>query len=621
MAHEKEIKAIVKNVGGVANIQRVTHCMTRLRINLVDDKKVAVKAIEAIDGVLNAQFQNGQLQIVIGPAVANWYDEIVTLTGIGEEQAEAEPAQPDTNKAKKGIFSRLLEVLSNIFLPIIPAIAGAGMMKAVLGLVTSFNLIGTKSDTYIILSLMADATFYFLPFLLAISSAKLFKTNSILAAVLAGALLYPTLIDNVGKIANYHFLGFPIPVLTYSSSVIPIILSVWVMSYLYRFVDRHMPDMLKVIFVPTVVLMVMIPVELIAIGPLGDYFGSALSSVSMKLFSVSGALAGAILGGFRPLLVITGMHQALTPIVFQNFASRGYDVLMPTMIMSTFAQATGVLTMIFKTRSKKEKSVIYASGISAILGITEPALYGVIVKYKRVLLSVCIGGGLGAAYVSAMGYHLGSFTPSNILSLAVYALMPKFVHVLIGLAITIVSTAILVLLLQPVFGKPKEPVLEAVATDSAPVQTQSTEIYAPLSGQLVDLKTVPDTTFSSGSMGNGFAIIPSMGVVRAPFAGTVAVIAETGHAVGIRNQSGVEVLIHIGIDTVELKGKYFKTHVAQGDQVQRGQTLITFDLEQVKAQYSVISPVIVTNGNVALSQKTQPRSVAEQDLLATVSAN
>lgn len=615
MKHKDEINSIIKDVGGVDNIQRMTHCMTRLRFNLADDKKADLDAISKINGVLNTQFQNSQLQIVIGPAVADWYDEISNLTGIGQEES-----QETDVKEKKGFFSKLLEIFSNVFLPVIPAIAGAGMMKAILGLLSSFSVISQKSDPYIILNLMADATFYFLPFLLAISAAKLFKTNAILSAVLAGALLYPSLINNVGKISNYHFLGLPIPVINYSASVLPIILSVWIMSYLYRFVDKHMPDMLKVIFVPTVVLIIMIPIELIAIGPLGNYLGSILSAASMKLFSFSGALAGAILGGLRPLLVMTGMHQALTPIVFQNFASKGYDVLMPTMLVSTFAQATGVLTMAFKTRSKKEKSVIYASGISAILGITEPALYGVIVKYKRVLLSVCIGGGLGAAYVSAMGYHLGSFTPSNILSLAVYALMPKFIHVIIGLGIAIVSTALLVLVLQPKVGvEDEKPVIDVSKENTTREDLSTIDIFAPMEGDLVSLKEVPDTTFSSGAMGDGFAIIPKNGVVKAPFNGTIAVIAQTGHAVGIRGKNGIEVLIHVGIDTVELNGKFFQTYVTQGQKVSKGQKLISFDLKEVEKQYNIISPVIVTSGKVSLKDDVRVDGIDNNTLLAQAS--
>lgn len=615
MKHKDEINSIIKDVGGVDNIQRMTHCMTRLRFNLADDQKANLDAISKINGVLNTQFQNSQLQIVIGPAVADWYDEISNLTGIGQEES-----QETDVKDKKGFFSKLLEIFSNVFLPVIPAIAGAGMMKAILGLLSSFSVISQKSDPYIILNLMADATFYFLPFLLAISAAKLFKTNAILSAVLAGALLYPSLINNVGKISNYHFLGLPIPVINYSASVLPIILSVWIMSYLYRFVDKHMPDMLKVIFVPTVVLIIMIPIELIAIGPLGNYLGSILSAASMKLFSFSGALAGAILGGLRPLLVMTGMHQALTPIVFQNFASKGYDVLMPTMLVSTFAQATGVLTMVFKTRSKKEKSVIYASGISAILGITEPALYGVIVKYKRVLLSVCIGGGLGAAYVSAMGYHLGSFTPSNILSLAVYALMPKFIHVIIGLGIAIVSTALLVLVLQPKVGvEDEKPVIDVSKENTTREDLSTIDIFAPMEGDLVSLKEVPDTTFSSGAMGDGFAIIPKNGVVKAPFDGTIAVIAQTGHAVGIRGKNGIEVLIHVGIDTVELNGKFFQTYVTQGQKVSKGQKLISFDLKEVEKQYNIISPVIVTSGKVSLKDDVRVDGIDNNTLLAQAS--
>lgn len=608
MNHENEVKKILKLIGGPSNINRASHCMTRLRINLKDYDKANLKQIEQVNGVLKAQVQNNQLQIVIGPAVADWYD---TLTAIAHLDSDNSNASED--EEKQGIFTKLLSILSNIFLPIIPAIAGAGMLKALLGLLTSFSLMSQKSNEFIILNLMADATFYFLPFLLAASSAKLFKTNVTLSLVLAGALMYPTLINQVGKISTYHFLGLPIPVIKYASSVIPIILAVWVMSYVYRFVNKHMPDMLKVIFVPTVVLLVMIPLELIVLGPLGNYCGEALSNVSMRLFKVSGFLAGGILGGLRPLLVITGMHQALTPVVFQNLASRGYDVLMPTMIMSTFAQAAGTLAMFFKTTSKQERSLIMSAGISAILGITEPALYGVIIKYKRVLLSVCLGGGLGAAYVSMMGYHLLSFTPSNIVSLAVYAMAPKFVHVLIGLLISIVVTFVLVMVLQPK--------VETKTNNQNPVTDTETEIDAPMNGKVVALKDVPDTTFASGAMGDGLAIVPTEGKVVAPFDGTVIVIANTSHAVGIRSDSGIEVLIHIGLDTVELKGKYFKNHVTQGERVQKGQTLITFDLAEISKTYKMVSPVIVLNGSLTDINAKANQEVQIGDNLMRIQAN
>ncbi|MBY7144389.1 glucose PTS transporter subunit IIA [Virgibacillus sp. NKC19-3] len=594
--------------------------MTRLRIDLFDNNKIDIDALSDMEAVLNTQVQNGQLQVVIGPAVANWYDEMVQITGIGGSKDDSD-AQSEGEK--KGFFSRILEILSNIFVPIIPAIAAAGMMKALLGLLTTFHWLSEESDLYTILNLMADTTFYFLPFLLAISAAKLFKTSEILSAVLAGALLYPSIVDMVGEIDSYSFLGLPIPVISYTTSVIPIILSVWLMSYVYRFVDKHMPDMLKVIFVPTVVLLVMIPIELIALGPLGHYFGVALSTVSMELFEFSGAVAGAILGGLRPLMVITGMHQALTPIVFQNFASLGYDVLMPTMIISTFAQATGVLTLALKSTSKKEKSVIYSSGISAILGITEPALYGVIIRYKRVLLSVIIGGALGAGYVSFMGYHLLSFAPSNIISLAVYALAPKFIHVIIGIIITVGSTFILVMTLQPKVGvkhEQKKAVNEAAATDgNIGSKSIETGIHAPMNGKLVDLTDVPDTTFSSGSMGDGFAIIPSEGAVVAPFDGTVIVTAGTSHAIGLRSESGIEVLIHIGIDTVELEGKYFNMLVQQGDSVKSGQQLITFNLEAIQKEYNIISPIIVTNASAQMSVNEKEFMIKDHDLIASSS--
>lgn len=578
---------ILHLVGNKENINNVTHCMTRLRFNLKDNKKVDLESIKDLDKVLGAQIQNEQLQIIIGTDVGNYYQYIVDEIG-------TELDSTGKTSESKGIISKLLEILSGIFLPIIPAIAGAGMLKGILALITTYELLPTDGDTFTIISMMPDTVFYFLPFLLAASAARLFKTNMALSIVLAGAFMHPTILNaaSAGEITEYSFFGLSIPVLSYASTVIPIILAVFILKYVFNFVDKYMPDVLKVIFTPTVVLLIMIPLELIVLGPLGNYIGQVISTTITGLFGVSGILAGLILGGLRPFFVLTGMHQAFVPIFFQNLAEQGYDVILPTILMSTFAQAAGAFAMFFKSKDKKEKTLILSASLSAILGITEPALYGVLIRYKKALISVIIGGGIGSAYVSAMNYQLESFATSSIASLPVYAASPGFIHVLIGALLSISITFILTLILQES--------TESVTADSAKtIQVNEKEdIYSPALGKIIPLAEVNDSTFSSGVMGSGFAIIPKEGVVSAPIDGTVTVVAPTKHAIGIQSDKGTEILVHIGIDTVNLEGTGFDSLVSVGEKVIVGQELIHFDYDKLIKTHDMTIPVVIVDQKI-----------------------
>lgn len=578
---------ILHLVGDKENINNVTHCMTRLRFNLKDNKKADLESIKSLDKVLGAQIQNEQLQIIIGTDVGNYYQYIVDEIGTNLVSAE-------NSSESKGIISKFLEILSGIFLPIIPAIAGAGMLKGILALITTYELLPTDGDTFTIISMMPDTVFYFLPFLLAASAARLFKTNMALSIVLAGAFMHPTILNaaSTGEITGYSFFGLNIPVLSYASTVLPIILSVFILKYVFNFVDKYMPDVLKVIFTPTVVLLIMIPLELIVLGPLGNYVGQVVSTTITGLFGVSGLLAGLILGGLRPFFVLTGMHQAFVPIFFQNLAEQGYDVILPTILMSTFAQAAGTFAMFFKTKDKKEKTVILSASLSAILGITEPALYGVLIRYKRALISVIIGGGIGAAYVSAMNYQLESFATSSIASLPVYAASPGFIHVLIGALLSISITFILTLVLQ----KNVEPEI----TDSSKTihGNEKEDIYSPALGKIIPLAEVNDVTFSSGVMGSGFAVIPKKGVASAPIDGTIIVVAPTKHAIGIQSDKGTEVLVHIGIDTINLEGKGFESLVSVGEKVIVGQELVHFDYDKLAKTHDMTISVVIVDQKI-----------------------
>ena len=445
---------IVELVGGKDNIRSFAHCMTRLRMNLKDKGLVRGEELEKISGVMKVQWMNDQLQVVIGPQVSSVYPQVQEIVGDGAEDVGG--VEDAAHGQKQGVVSRLLSVLNGIFVPVIPAIAGAGMLKAIIALLKTMGLVDVDSYTFQLFNMAADCVFYFLPFFLAVSSAKIFKTNTTLAVALAAALLHPTLLDlaKAGEVSSVSFFGLPVRVVNYTYSVVPIVLGVWILSYVYRFVDDHMPNVMKVIFTPTVVLLVMVPLELIVLGPIGSYAGQLLTNAMTWLFSVNGFLAGFVMSLIRPITVMTGMHQGFTPVIFQNLAELGYDFLLPTMFMSTMAQFGATAAMYFKAKDPEEKSLVFSASFSAIMGITEPALYGVLIKHKKAFAAACLGGALGGGFISATGFHLYSFASSSIVSLPLY-FASNVPNTLIAMAISIVSSFVIAFVLEKTTAEEK----------------------------------------------------------------------------------------------------------------------------------------------------------------------
>lgn len=592
MVSQDLAKRTIELLGGRENITNAYHCITRLRFQLKDREKANLPELGKLEGVLDAKYQSGEIQVVIGTGVEKAFASVSKLLGISGTQ-NTQP--PEAQKAKTKFSDRLrsaVAVIPGIFMPVVPAIAGTGLLKGLLAVITIFKLAPSTSETVQVLSLISDCVFYFFPFMLAYTSAKRFKTNEILALALAGAYMYPTILNGAAKGGALHFLGLPIPLLAYSSTVIPIILSVWLFSYLYRFLDRHMPNALKIVFTPLISLLIMCPVELVVVGPIGNYIGQGLAAAVQWLFKLSPLLAGGILSALIPVMVFFGMHQAVGAIIIQDISSFGYDYILPMFLISELAQTGAALGIFLKTRDQKMKPIAQAATLSGLIGITEPALYGCLIKYREAFVAAMIGGGIGGAFAAAFGARANAYSMPCLLTLPVFA-GPALPYILIGSAAAFVIPVLIIC-----FRGLKE--TEKNAEEPAPADRTNREdaftVFSPVEGELVPIDKVEDTTFSQGILGKGVAVRPTDGTIVAPFDGTVVNAFETKHALTLRSESGIELLIHMGLDTVRLQGRGFASNVKSGESIKRGNVLATMDLDEVsKAGFSTVTPVLITN--------------------------
>jgi len=430
---------ILTLIGGRENISFSTHCITRLRFNLKNHALVKKEELKGLKGVLGLVEQNGQLQIIIGETVPEVYEELCNLAGLEKQKAVEENADDVKAGSKKFNPGAIFEVFSACFAPIVAVLAGAGILKGFMTLCMNYGLISADTGLYMVFNAAADATFYFLPFLLAFTCAKKFKTSEVMAMVLAGIYMYPAIIENAGN--QMSFLGVQFYLVKYASSVLPIMISVWIMSYLYKWLQNHVLKSLRVVLVPIGVLLVMAPLDLVIIGPIGYNLGNILGGVIKAFFDFSPIAGGLFYGAARQLLVFTGTHMALAPMIISNIDTFGYDVLGPVSLMSTYAVAGTCFGVFLKEKNSDNKATAFSTFVSAFIGVTEPALYGMIFRFKKLLIPVCAGGAIAGAFVAVMGAKVNSFTMASLLSLPAYA--GSIATVLIGIAISFTISAVL----------------------------------------------------------------------------------------------------------------------------------------------------------------------------------
>ena len=585
-------------VGGKENIRSVLHCMTRLRFQLADQSKAQLEAIEKLDGVMGVKEVGAQTQVIIGPNVAQVYKAVTQLTGdLGGDAASA----PQEAEEKQKFSAKILDTISGIFAPVVPLITGAGMIKAILTILVLFGL-PSDSQEYTILNFIADSGFYFFPVVLAFSSAKKFGCNPYLAAMIGGVLIHPTWNALVAAGDPVSFFGIPVKLFSYGSSILPTILTVLFMSYVERFAEKVSPNMVKAILKPLITMAVTALVSLIVLAPLGAYIGSLLSGAISFLDRNVPLLVPTIVGGIQPFLVFFGMHLAIfPPLQTIQLSEMGYETVCgPGFLAAVLACSGAAIGFGLRTRDKNAKELALSTGFTAFCGVTEPAVYGIIVKYKHTIPAVVLGGVCGGLFAGV--FHLKRYA---IASPGVPAL-PTFIGEdpnNIFLAIGTVCIAFLVSLVASYLlsgdKKAAKQASSAPDTDLLPSgQAAAHTLYAPMRGTVIPLEEVPDETFSSGILGQGLAIWPDDSAVLAPFDGTVIQTVDSRHALGLCSNDGMEVLIHVGIDTVDMKGQGFTLHCKEGDQVQRGQPLLTFDPKAIQAAgHPTVTVVVVTNSD------------------------
>lgn len=622
--YENLAKEILENVGGKENINSLTHCVTRLRFRLKDESKANDEALKNNPGVVTVMKSAGQYQVVIGNHVPLVYADVCELAGIsnGTQQVEEE--------APQGLFNKLIDIISGCFQPILGPLCAAGIIKGLNALLvfilgSSFN----NSGTYMILNAIGDSIFNFLPIILGYTAAKKFNVNVIVGMIIGATLCYPTIqtdtLSAAGKaigtlpfIGSYYtkFIGIPFVSGNYTSTVVPVICIVALAAQIQKIAKKFVPEMLQNFFVPFFVLIISLPIGLLVIGPVVSLLTTVLSNMFAGLYAFSPIVTAFVIGALWQCLVIFGLHWALVPMAMVNIGNLGYDTILPGMLGTTFA-ATGVLAaMYLKLKDENKKALAIPGVISAFCGVTEPAIYGFLLPEKTPFVFSCIGGAVGGAIMGTVAVKqyviggLGIFSVVNFIS-------PKGNAT--GMIVSLIAGAVSLVVgfvLTMIFYKTNDQQVENKEVTKLEEET----ILAPIKGEVKPIEESSDAAFASGALGKGVVILPEEGKVYAPVTGTVTVLFPSLHAIGITSDAGVELLIHIGINTVQLNGEGFTAHIKQGNQIKQGQLLVEFDMNKIKeAGYTLETPVLVTNyADLKEVKNTNASSVQLQETLIEV---
>lgn len=596
--YDKLAVDIIKAVGGKENIVKASRCATRLRLVLKEKTNEAKENVSNLTGVITVVESGGQFQVVIGTHVGKVFDKVASELNLDSNTIEDEP--------KASILNRIIATMSAVFAPFIYILAAAGILQGCLILINMANPSFSSTGTYEVLSFMSWAPFTFLPIFIAITASKHFKCNAFIAVACCAALVSPTWAEIASRIADgesVRFLGISLAETTYTSSVLPPLFLVWILSYVERFVDKKLPEVIKSLFTPFICMIVMVPLTILVIGPLSDSLATGIANGYNYLYNLAPAVAAAVIGGLWQIVVIFGVHWGVTPMCLANYDLYGMDTFQAFQTMAVIAQAGAVFGVFVKARNKQTKNIALSAGVTGIFGITEPAIYGVNLRFKKPFICGCIAGAIGAvvgsffniAYYAYAGLPglltvVNSITPDN----------PKsIIGMLLGAAISFFGAIALVQIVGIGEKETNEEKQDKKIEEGQPILNMGVNaIKSPISGKVIELEKVDDPVFSSGAMGKGIAIEPMDNKVYAPFNGTIEFIAETKHAIGLLSEDGVEVLIHVGMDTVKMQGRGFNVKTSVNSKIKAGDLLLEFDRNAIEKEgYSLITPVVITNAD------------------------
>ncbi|OAQ14302.1 PTS beta-glucoside transporter subunit IIABC [Bibersteinia trehalosi Y31] len=612
---------IVKLVGGEQNIHSLVHCATRLRFVLKDKTKANKDALNQTAGVISVVESGGQFQIVIGNNVPKVYTQIMQIAQI--------EAGSETDLPKPSLINRAIDFLSGSFTPLIGVMAGAGILKGLIAILQVTGLLETSDGTYAVLDAAASSTFYFLPILLAITCANKVKASPYIAVAVAGALLYPNIVEITAKGEGLHFLGFELAMMNYAYSVIPILIAVSVQAYIQRFFESIWHESVRNFFAPACTLLVIVPFTFAVIGPIGSSIGSGIATVLAWLYDASPIATGIVVGAIWQVLVIFGIHWSIVPIMINNMAVVGFDLIGPLTAAAVLGQAGATFAVFLKSRDPQTKSLAGSTTFSGVLGITEPLIYGITLRFKKPFICGVIGGAIGGALIGWGGTKMFAFGFSGLL---LYPVIigegSNIITYTLGMLTAFIAAGVLTYLFgysDAMLPNKNANTMKADKTSTtSPVSTiplQKYSLISPLAGEVHKLSTIADPLFASEALGKGIAILPEKGELHAPINGTISSIFATKHAINLISDDGLEILIHVGIDTVQLNGEHFEVFVKEGERISAGQLLSRFDIEKIsQAGYSLMTPIIIANSDDYLDviTTTEPHIYHGEPLMKVV---
>ncbi|BBF44817.1 PTS system, beta-glucoside-specific IIB component [Lachnospiraceae bacterium KM106-2] len=584
--YEELVSNIIRCVGGKENVIDVKHCVTRLRFQLKEEDKAKDDVLKKMDGVITVMHSAGQYQVVIGNHVPEVFEEVALQLNLAKDDNQGIPEQ------KKSFKDKFIDLITSIFMPSIAILCACGMIKGLNTILEFAGIYTAESGIYALINAIGDCFFYFFPIVIGYNSAKKFRLNPYLGMMIGAALCYPS-INGV----DLNICGINMNV-TYTSTVLPIILAVAIAAPLERWLNKVIPDVVKTFLTPMIVMLVATILGFMVIGPVANEASNLISSVLLSIYNVSPVVAGILFGGLWQVLVVFGVHMTFIVLAIMNIAQGVADPILSLQVFVAFAQAATVLAILIRTKDKKLKEICLPSFISALFGVTEPAIYGITLSRVKMFIVSCIGGAVSGGFAGFVGLKYQTMAGLGLFEIP--ALFPKsgVGAVIVQSCIAVVLAFVVSFVLAFIFFKDEE---NEVEVENEVIETVDRSekhdvIYAPMSGRVIPLCEVSDDAFAQEALGKGVGIIPEEGKVYAPFDGSVVSLFPTNHAIGIASKNGCEVLIHVGMDTVQLEGKYFTAHINQGDQVKKGQLLVEFDLEKIKeAGYSLETPVIITN--------------------------